>query len=121
MQHGWKTGMAWSPDGTKLAVANRRSISIWDTSLVPASSASRIGTCEGPSAMVWDLSWSKTQDRIAALTEDGKVCVWNAKSFAFCAKFKIHERAPYSIQWSPDGKRLVSTARHGRIVFQSIE
>ena len=114
-QYGWKTGIDWSPDGTKLAVADRRSISIYDTNL---DSQSPIGKCEGPSAMVWDVSWSKSENRIAALTEDGKICIWNADTWAFSAKFDTHKRPPYTIHWSPDGKRLVSTARHGRIVFQ---
>ena len=115
-QPGWKTGVDWSPDGNKLAISNRRFVNIWD-----AKTQKRIGQCQGPSAMVRDLSWSSSQDRIAALTEDGNVCVWNASSLAFCAKFNLHKRVPYSILWSPDGKRLVSVARHGRIVFQDID
>ena len=118
-QQGWKTGLDWSPDGNKLAIANRRSIAIWDIS-IPAD-PELVGQCEGPSAMVLDLSWSSTQDCIGALVEDGKVCIWNAKTWAYSAHFSAHERVPYAIQWSPDGKRLVSTARHGRIVFQNDE
>lgn len=116
VQGGWKTGLDWSPDGKKLAISNRRSISIWDIS--SPDSPELVGECEGPSAMVLDLSWSSTQDRIGALVEDGKVCIWNAKTWAYSSHFNAHERAPYAIQWSPDGKSLVSTARHGRIVFQ---
>jgi len=118
-QQGWKTGLDWSPDGNKLAIANRRSISVWNISI--PDDPELVGECEGPSAMVLDLSWSSTQDRIGALVEDGKVCIWNAKTWAYSAHFSAHERAPYAIHWSPDGKRLVSTARHGRIVFQNDE
>lgn len=118
-QQGWKTGLDWSPEGDQLAVANRRNIAIWDIS--SANRPKLIDECEGPSAMVLDLSWSSTQDRIGAVVEDGKVCIWNAKTWAYSAHFGAHERPPYAIQWSPDGKRLVSTARHGRIVFQDME
>ena len=118
-QQGWKTGLDWSPDGNKLAIANRRWISVYDISI--PKSPELIGQCEGPSSMVRDLSWSSTQDRIGALAEDGKVCIWNAKTWAYSAHFSAHDRVPYAIQWSPDGKRLVSTARHGRIVFQNDE
>ena len=118
-QSEWKTGLDWSPDGNKLAIANRRNISIWDIS--SPESPEMIGECEGPSTMVLDLSWSSTQDRIGALVEGGKVCIWNANTWAYSAHFNAHERVPYAIQWSPDGKRLVSTARHGRIVFQNDE
>jgi len=118
-QTGWKTGLDWSPDGNKLAISNGRNISIWDIS--SPENPELTGQCEGPSSMVRDLSWSSTQDRIGALAEDGKVCVWNAKTYAYNAHFGLHERVPYAIQWSPDGKRLVSTARHGRIVFQNAE
>jgi len=114
IQYGWKTGLAWSPDGSKIGVTSQRSIDIWDI-----ESRQTIGTCEGPSTMIRDISWSKSQDRIAALTEKGLVCFWNDESFAYCGKFKLHQRLPYSVRWSPDGTRLASTARHGRIVLQS--
>jgi len=116
-QSGWKTGLDWSPEGNKLAIASGRSISIWDVS--NPDSPELTGECKGPSAMVLDLSWSSTQDRIGALDEDGKICIWNSNTYAYSAHFGLHERAPYAIQWSPDGKRLASTARHGRIVFQN--
>ncbi len=115
-QPGWKTGLDWSPDGAKLAIANRRGISIWDISSPDSPELS--GECEGPSAMVLDLSWSSSQDRIGALVEDGKICIWNSQTCAYSAHFGLHERAPYAIRWSPNGKRLSSTARHGRIIFQ---
>jgi len=114
-QYGWTTGLAWSPDGTRIAASERRSIRIWNV-----ESESQIGTCEGPSSMIRDISWSKSQERIAAIAEDGLVCIWNEETFSYCAKFKLHQRSPYTIRWSPDGKRLVSTARHGRIVFQNV-
>ncbi|TWT79763.1 Serine/threonine-protein kinase PknD [Planctomycetes bacterium CA13] len=115
-QYGWKTSLAWSGEGTRIAVGDRRNISIWDV-----ETESLIATCDGPSAMVWDVSWNDSQNRIAALTEDGRVSVWNSLTWKYCGKFNLHDRAPYSIRWSPDGKRLVSTARYGRIVFQDID
>ena len=113
---GWTTGLAWSPDGTQLAVSDKRSIRIWDP-----ETSTEVGFCEGPSAMIRDLSWSSSEGRIAAIAEDGLVCLWNDKTLAYCAKFKLHQRSPYAIRWSPDGSQLVSTARHGHIVFQDAE
>lgn len=116
VQHGWKTGLAWSPDGKTLAVSDRRNVNLWN-----AQDGSFIKACDGPSAMIWDIDWSSSQNRFAALSEDGKVCLWHAQSLDFLAKFSLHQRIPYCVRWSPDGKRLVSTARHGRIVFQDVE
>ncbi|QEG24261.1 serine/threonine-protein kinase [Mariniblastus fucicola] len=114
-QYGWKKGLAWSPDGKQLAVSDRRSINVWNV-----DSGTRFGTCEGPSSMIRDISWSKSQGRIAALAEDGLICMWNAESLAYCAKFNLHQRIPYSVRWSPNGEHLVSTARNGRLVNQSL-
>lgn len=113
-QYGWKTALAWSPDGKQIAVADRRGVGVWDI-----DKAEMVGTCEGPSSMIRDVSWSNSQNRIAALAEDGLICLWNSESYAYCARFSHHKRAPYAIRWSPDGKRLASTARHGRLVLQS--
>ena len=111
---GWKSAIAWSPDGRKIGVSDRRSIAIWDI-----AQGQWIGSCDGPSAMVRDISWSESQNRIAALAEDGTVGLWNDVTLAYSAKFQLHQRAPYSIRWSPDGERLASTSRHGRLVFQT--
>ena len=116
VQYGWKTGLAWSPDGILLAVSHHRSVNVWN-----ALDGSFVRSCDGPSAMVWDVDWSASQNRFAVLTEDGKVCVWNDETWDFVAKFALHSRAPYCLRWSPDGTRLASTARHGRIVFQDTE
>ena len=115
-QYGWKTGIAWSPDGRLLAASDRRDVSIWNT-----KSQKLVAKCEGPSAMILDVAWSKSQDRIAALTENGKICIWNSKTWEYTAKFGLHDRVPYELRWSPDGNRLVSTARFGRVVFQDID
>lgn len=115
-QNGWKTGVAWSPDGNTLAVSDRRNVNLWN-----ASDGKFIKACDGPSAMIWDIDWSSSQNRFAALSEDGKVCLWDANSFAFLAKFSLHQRTPYCVRWSPDGRQLTSTARHGRIVFQDVK
>ena len=112
-QFGWKTGLDWSPDGTRIAASDRRCIRVWDV-----ETENQVGRCDGPNAMVLDLSWSQSQQRIAAVAEDGMICLWHEETFAFCGKFDLHQRSPYAVCWSPDGEQLLSTARHGRMVLQ---
>ena len=114
LQYGRKTALAWSPDGKQIAMARRRGVGIWNL-----ETGEKIGTCEGSSSMIRDVSWSSSQNRIAALAEDGLICLWNSESCAYCGRFSHHKRTPYAIRWSPDGKRLASTARYGRLVLQS--
>ena len=116
VQYGWKTGLAWSPDGKQLAVSDKRSVNLWNT-----DDGSLIDTCDGPSTVIWDVDWSSSQNRFAALTEGGKICIWDDRARTYLAKFAVHARAPYCIRWSPDGRRLMSTTRFGRIVFQDID
>ena len=116
VQHGWKTGLAWSPDGKQLAVSDKRSVNLWNT-----DDGSFLGVCDGPSSVVLDVDWSSSQNRLAALTQDGKICIWDGQARTYLAKFALHARTPYCIRWSPDGQRLVSTTGFGRIVFQDIE
>lgn len=116
VQYGWKTGLAWSPDGKQVAVSDKRSVSLWN-----ADDGTFVGTCDGPSTVIWDVDWSSSQDRFAALTEDGKICIWDSQRRTYLAKFALHARSPYCLRWSPDGRRLVSTTRYGRIVFQDID
>ena len=114
-QYGWKTALAWSADGKHLAVGDRRRIAVWDVDAGEVAAS-----CEGPNSMILDITWNGPQNRIAALSQDGQISLWDSRSWEYCGKFSVHQRSPYAIRWSPDGQRLVSTARYGRIVFKDL-
>ena len=112
-QYGWKTALQWSPDGSQIAVGNLRRVSVYDV-----ASQSLVNTADGPNATVKDLSWNASQRRVVGFCEEGKLHLWNTDTWQYCASFASHSRTPYAVAWSPDGKRMVSTSRHGRIIFK---
>ena len=57
-QHGWKTALAWSSDADRIAIGDRRKLRVWSI-----RRNSFVANCDGPSAMIWDLSWNDTQSR----------------------------------------------------------
>lgn len=103
----WRTRVAWSPNGSRLAASSFSTIRVW-------SPASRkvVRTLNGHDGDVLSVAWSPDNSRIASGADDGTIQIWNAKN-GECLK-ALSDPAAWdcgyfsSVRWNPDGFRLAA-------------
>ena len=95
--------LAFSPDGQRLAVADRSQVKI-----VEAGSGNLIMTLSGHTQAVWSVVFSPDGKRIATSGVDGSVRVWDAATGDSRLVLTGHRAPIESLTFSPDGKRLVT-------------
>ena len=96
-------GVAWSPDGTQLAIAGGNyPTKVWDM-----DNGQEALTLRGDNGDVLSLAWSPDSKRLVAGSY-GTAKVWDAASGQ-----EVLTLSSYSIvAWSSDGKRLATTDGH---------
>jgi WD40 repeat protein/tetratricopeptide (TPR) repeat protein len=97
-------GLAFSPDGNKLATAeNDRTARIWD---VKTGREQRV--MRGHEGYVWSVAFSPDGSRVATASNDGTAKVWDAESGRELNTLIGHSRVLYAIAFSRDGKLLAT-------------
>ncbi len=101
---------AFSPDGSVLAAAGDRYLTIWSG----GPSFSRAAERSGPT--YHGLAFSPDGGTLALGAEDGTIRLWEMPAARERAVLSGHTKTVRCIAFSPDGKRLVSGCQDGRLV-----
>ena len=95
----------WSPDGKRLATANRGKsgdkkhiVRIWD-----ATSGELMTNLEGHTTPASDVSWSPDGNLLASAASGDNVRIWNASTGL---EILAIDRIAETLCWSPDGEQL---------------
>jgi WD40 repeat protein len=103
---GFVDGVAFSPDGKRLATASWDSTAkVWD-----AVSGQELLTLRGHSGGVSGVAFSPDGKRLATASDDATAKVWDAISGRELLTLRGHSNIVISVAFSPDGKRLATAS-----------
>jgi WD40 repeat protein len=103
----WVLGVAWSPDGRRLATAsNDCTARIWD-----ARNGSECAVLHGHEDWVRGLTWSPDGRRLGTASMDRTARIWDADTGRELAMLCGHDDAVWDVAWSPEGQRLATVSR----------
>lgn len=110
------TGLAWTKDGSYLAVA-RSDGAVSLLRCAPDSTPSEVETLSGHSGPCLSVAWSQDSSTLASGGEDAVVCLWSP--FAWPGPFKTLStgRDLRSMSVSSNGKQIAAGSADGAMVF----
>ena len=101
---GWANEIAYSPDGTKLAVASDIGIWIYD-----AQTGEEVNFITDGKSPIHTVAFSPDGKRLVSDIDYGSICLWDVETGAKIRWFWGHSHpCVNSIAFSPDGKMFVS-------------
>jgi hypothetical protein len=102
---GWARGVAFSPDGKRLAAGFDRTVVVFG---VPDGKP--LLTMPGHTGSIHAVAFSHDGNRVASAGEDRTARVWDARTGKGPLVVRGHEGVVAGVAFSPDGKKLVTAS-----------
>jgi WD40 repeat protein len=103
----WTTGVAWHPDGRRLASACDRTIFLWDTE----TAALRTPPWVGHTYLGVSLAFNRAGDRVISADWSGRGRLWDAVTGRLLLTAQDH----VGLRFSPDGTLIGPSIKGGKI------
>ena len=113
--------VAWSPDGTRVAVGGGTPGLAGELVLFDAASGERLHTLPGHRDYVYHVAFSADGTRLASCGYDRLVRVWDAATGKPVSVLREHTEAVYAVAFSPDGRWLASAAADRSVKIWDVE
>jgi WD40 repeat protein len=108
---GYVSGVAWSPDGTRIAAAMAPPVNA--VVVVDAVNLRTVLKLSGHGHGVSAVAWSADSRLLASASYDKSCRVWDAVSGVLQATLTGHGGFVHSVAWNPDGTRVATAGADG--------
>jgi WD40 repeat protein len=107
-------GLAWSPDSRFLASWGDTTVRVWE-----AANGNEAHLLDHPDITI-DLAWSPTGTRLATVSNDGQVTVWDSVAGIVALALRAQIGPMHQVRWSPDGTKLAAISDPGLVIWDSV-
>jgi WD40 repeat protein len=98
----YNAGLAWSPDGSQLAIISTNStVQLWDTTQLK-----RITTLQHNQEGIVSVAWSPNGVYLAATSHDGAVWLWDIQTGEVLDNLVDYAESASGLTWRPDSRQL---------------